>query len=185
MPAEFAEDAVERIRELTRHIRKADGRETIRDLNRRRERLLTAMGAHLHVRDDAPPVLVLSPDDWVDDGTVHPDRIDDRSRACEVPLDPEAEPATWEAVMEANMAVAEAVERRHGPDHGANAEALAAYLSNHHLRRIDAATEAELRTFLTEYYPRNVWPTSHQAAIVRASVERAREVAADCASASS
>ncbi len=179
MPAEFADDAVERVRELTRRIRAGDDRATSDDLHRRRERLLAAMDAHLHVRDDDPPVLVLYPDAWVDDGTVHPERIDDRSRAREVPLEPEPASAGWGAVMETNMAVAEAVTERHGPDHGANAVALAEYLSNHHCRLIDDATEAELQTFLREYYPRNVWPTPHQAAIVRTSVERARVVAAD------
>lgn len=179
MNAEFDEELVDRILELTRRLFDGDA-DQARRLERRRARLLAAMDARLNVRDDDDGlVLVLYPSDWVDGDAVDPDRIDDRSRALERPLDRTGGTDSWEAVMEDNMAVAAAVETRHGPRHGANAEALGTYLANHHLRRIGAATESELQTFLREYYPRNVWPTPAEANVVRESVELAREVATE------
>ncbi|MFP4590236.1 MAG: rnhA operon protein [Halobacteriales archaeon] len=178
MSGEFDPDLVEQVRELTDRLRSATD-ERARRLEERRSRLLERLDARAHVReDDEGTVLVIYPSAWVVDSTVEPDRIDDRSRAVEIPLDPREREASWDAVMGHNESVAEAVARRHGADHGANASAFATYLANHHLRRVEDATEAEVRTFLEDYYPRNVWPTDAQASLVGRSVELARELAA-------
>ncbi|MFW6448515.1 MAG: DUF7108 family protein [Halobacteriota archaeon] len=177
MSGEFDPELVQRVRELTIALRSASGTRAS-DLERRRERLLDRLGAHARVREDANgPVLVVYPRDWVVDSTVDPDRIDDLSRAVEVPLDPRAREASWETVMAHNEAVAECVAERHGPDHGANASAFATYLANHHLRRIEDATDDEIRTFLQEYYPRNVWPSEEQASLVERSVPLTIDIA--------
>lgn len=177
MPPDFDPDLVERIAELTRQVRRADGPEADR-IERIREGFLDVMDAHVHVReDDTGTVLVVYPADWRAGDTVEPDHIDDPTRAVEVPLEGVAGDDAWSAVMDYNTTIVDQVTERHGPVHGANAEALATYLGNHHLRRIDEVTEEELRDFLDEYYPRNVWPTDEEAAVVRQSVRLTREAA--------
>ncbi|WP_254537304.1 DUF7108 family protein [Halomarina litorea] len=123
--------------------------------------------------------LVCYPEEWLEDGTVRFDRIDETSRAVERPLDAPAEEADWESVDERNREVAAAVEDAHGPIHGANARAFADFMSNHYAAPIGAATRRMREEFLTEYFPRNAWPTDEQRSLVEESVNVAVETARD------
>jgi hypothetical protein len=70
-----------------------------------------------------------------------------------------------------NASVVDAVAERAGPVHAANARAFADFMGNHYARRVETATPAELREFLTEYYPRNAWPSDEQRDVVVQSLE--------------
>lgn len=120
-------------------------------------------------------VLVCYPTEWVVEGTVDPDRIEDTSRAVERRITGPGEGAEWEAIEAHNRAVAEQVAADHGPVHGANARAFADFMGNHYARRVESATAAEVAEFLEEYFPRNAWPTDDQRAVVERSVELVRE----------
>jgi len=85
--------------------------------------------------------------------------------------------AEWGAVEADNEAIVAAVAEDHGPTHAANVRAFADFMGNHYLKRVDDATEAEREEFLTEYYPRNAWPSAEQRAVVEESVELAADAA--------
>lgn len=163
------EETATRLLELTRQLRSGD--ETART---RRERLLEAADVEAHVReDDDGPVLVLYPAEWIEDGTVDPAEVDDPDIAIEQPLtdDTTTAEADYHDIAAHNETVAEAVERRHGPVHGATAKALATYLSNHHLVRIEDATSAQLETFCEDYLVRNAWPSPEQQCLVGRTID--------------
>lgn len=170
------EQTVDRLTELTRRARAGDD-----EAASRRKRLLESVDAHLHVReDDDGATLVVYPASWMtDDGRVDPTRIEDVDTAIERPLDDGDDPDedAWAAIDAHNQAVAAEVTRRHGPVHGETATALATYLSNHHLVRIEAATPRQLETFREDYFVRNAWPTAQQRALVGRSIEFARTIA--------
>lgn len=170
------DETAERIRRLTIQLRAGD--DTATD---RRDRLLEASGARARVRqDDEGETLIIYPERWVDgDGRVDPTDINDPSEAVSLPLVDTSTPSDddWPEIDAHNQAVADAVAELHGPVHGATAEALATYLSNHHLRRIEHATEAELRTFSDDYFIRNAWPTQQQRAVLEESIELAVDTA--------
>jgi hypothetical protein len=65
----------------------------------------------------------------------------------------------------------DAVAERAGPVHAANVRAFADFMGNHYARRVETATPAELREFLTEYYLRNAWPSDEQRDVVVQSLE--------------
>jgi len=130
------------------------------------------------LREDGRETLVLYPEEWVDDGTVRPERIDDTDRGVERPLEGPDEATEWDVTEEHNRDLAETVEAEHGSVHGANAHALADYASNHYAKAIDRLTGEELREFYEEYFPRNAWPSDDQKAVVEESV-RLVFVAAD------
>ena len=128
---------------------------------------------------DADDTLVLHPAEWVDDGVVRVDRVDDTDRAVEVSLSGPDHGAEWESVEADNEAVVAAVAEAHGAAHAANVRAFADFMGNHYLKRVDDATTDETTEFLTEYYPRNAWPSAEQAAVVEESLELAAEIAGD------
>jgi hypothetical protein len=139
-----------------------------------REARAELLGEHdytARVREEDHDVLVVYPEEWVEDGTVYPERIDDIDRGIERALSGPGDPDDWETVWEHNMGIVEEIEAEHGETHAANAEALAEFLSNHYAKEIEKATESELAEFLEEYYPRNVWPSDDQKAVVDESVE--------------
>lgn len=174
------DETVDRIVSLTRAIRDAEDQAEQAHHERRRAKLLEAIDRRLHVReDDDGAWVILYPAAWMDDGTVDPDSIDDRTRAIERPVDPAAIERSFEVVDRHNRRVASAVERRFGPTHGETVDALATYLSNHHLTRIGDATPEQLQTFRRDYFIRNAWPTGEQRALVDRSIEYARVVAAE------
>ncbi len=168
-----------RVRDLTKELHESDDEATIEAVSEQRDRLLDRAGLSSRVRaDDEGDVLVLYPDAWLDEaGTIDISCIDDPSDAVELPLDPRSEEADWADVNEHNRAIAETVAHRHGPVHGATAKALGTYLANHHLRRIEAATETELQTFREDYFVRNTWPEDEQEASLERSIELTVEVA--------
>jgi hypothetical protein len=122
------------------------------------------------VRDE-DDTLVLHPEEWVEDGTVYPSRIDDTDRAVEVSLSGPGDPDDWDDVEQHNAEVVDAVRAEHGEVHAANARAFADFMGNHYARRVETATAPEVREFLTDYFPRNAWPSAEQRAVVKESIE--------------
>jgi hypothetical protein len=178
-PEELPDDVVERAVALTRRARS-----TVDDNERRayltdRDGLLAEHGFTARVRDEDRAVLVMYPEEWVEEGTVHPERVENIDRGVERPLEGVGEPDDWETVDTHNRGLADAVADEHGPDHGANASALAEYMSNHYSKPIESATREEVELFLEEYYLRNVWPTDDQKAVVRESVRLVFEQAGE------
>lgn len=173
------DDIVKRIWELTRRLDGAVDEQTKETIKQQRTRLLESASLQARVRSDPDgEVLVLYPEDWIeDDGTVDPDRITDPDEAIELPLDPEQQEDDWAEIHEHNRRVASAVTSRYGPVHGETARALATYLSNHHLRRIEAASEEELETFREDYFIRNSWPDEEQVSLVDRSIAITQQIA--------
>lgn len=171
-------DAVEEAARLTRLARAAvdpDERDVYRE---RRAELVADHGYAARVREeDAREVLVLYPDEWLDDGLVRTDRIDDTGRAIERLLSGPGDPDDWDAVDAHNRSIAARVADRYGPVHGANARAFADFMGNHYARRVDSATDDEVAEFLTEYFPRNAWPTAEQKRAVEDSIDRVFDAA--------
>jgi len=175
--SELPEAVIADAERLTRRARAASEDAERRGALRARRRLLADHGFTARVREEASrDVLVIHPEEWVEDGTVQPDRIKDLDRGVERPLSGAGE-ENWPVVDTHNRELAAAVERAHGPDHGANARALADFAGNHYSKRIEQLTGAELTLFLEEYYPRNVWPTDDQRTVVEESVRLVFEAA--------
>ncbi|MCL9814799.1 DUF7108 family protein [Natranaeroarchaeum aerophilus] len=168
LPTDVIEEA-ERLTRLAREV--SDGSECDAYLSRRDD-LLDDEAFEARIRsEDSREVLVLHPAEWLDDGTIRPDRIEDTDRAVEIPLTGPGDPDDWQTVKKHNRDVVERVRENHGDLHGDNARALAEFIGNHYARPIESATAAELQEFRTEYYPRNVWPTEEQRDVVDRSIE--------------
>ena len=168
---DLPERVVTEAERLTRRAREAAEETERASAVRARDRLLADHGFTARVRrEESREVLVLHPAEWVEDGTIQPDRIDDTDRGIERPLSG-AGNEDWEAADAHNRELAAAVEQAHGEAHGGNARALADFAGNHYSKRIEALTGEELALFLEEYYPRNVWPTDDQKAVVEESIQ--------------
>lgn len=119
--------------------------------------------------DDTRDVLVCHPVEWVEDGQIRPERIEDLDRGTERPLSGPGEGADWDTVAEHNddlvAAVAEVDEV-----HGRNARALADFAGNHYAKPIDELTREELIEFRDDYFERNVWPDDEQRALLAESL---------------
>ena len=164
------EDVVAAAERLTRLAREAvDDREADAYRDRRTQRLAD-YGYTARVREE-DDTLVCHPDEWIEDGTVRLDRIEDRSRAVEVPLSGPGDPDDWDALDAANRELVDAVRDAHGPVHGANAAAFADFMGNHCARAITDATAADLEEFRTEYFVRNAWPSERQRELIDRSIE--------------
>jgi hypothetical protein len=171
-------DVVEAAERLTRRARDAvDDSEAAAYRADRDERLADHDYTARVREDDTRDVLVLHPQAWVEEGTIHTERIDDIDRGIERPLSGPGEADDWETVDDHNRDLVDAVRERHGTVHGDNAAALADFMSNHYAKPIDSATREELREFLDEYFPRNAWPTDEQRAVVEQSVRLVFEAA--------
>jgi hypothetical protein len=96
------------------------------------------------------------------------DRIDNLDRGVEQPLEGSSE--DWAVVNEHNRELAATIDTEHGPVHGANALALAEFAGNHYGSRIEHLSKTALTEFLTEYFPRNVWPSAEQKDVVEESI---------------
>jgi hypothetical protein len=172
------EAVVERAETLTRRARNAvdeNEREAYLD---ERDALLADRGFTARVRrEDRGETLVLHPEEWLDDGVVRVDRIEDTDRAVEVPLSGTGSGDDWGAVEEHNRAVAERVREEHGPVHGATAHAFADFMSNHYAKPLERATPAEREEFRTDYFPRNAWPTDEQREALEESLQLTVEAA--------
>jgi hypothetical protein len=167
---ELPPEVVDEAERLTRRAREAVDEAERAGALRARGRLLADHGFTARVRsDENREVLVLHPAAWVEDGSIRPGRIEDIDRGVERPLSGPGD-EDWKTVDAHNRELARAVEQAHGPVHGANAQALADFASNHYGKRIEELTGEELALFLEEYYRRNVWPTDDQEAVVEQSV---------------
>lgn len=169
--AELPNDTISEAERLTHLARDGEGEEAERYREERR-RLLEEHGYVARIRDeDTRTVLVLHPAEWVEDGTIRIERIEDTDRAVEIPLTGPGDPDDWDDIDGHNRAVAARVREEHGDVHGANAAAFADFMSNHYARPVESATNDEITEFLTEYFPRNAWPTEEQKDDVKESVE--------------
>lgn len=167
---------------LTLRARKADeaqNTERAERLRRRRDELLANHDHHAIERGD--DTLVLHPDEWIEDGTVQPDRIEETDRAIERQLVDTTvranTDADWERVADHNRGIAARVTEQYSEIHGTNAKALADFMSNHYATPIENATQGMVEEFRTEYYPRNAWPTEKQSAVIEKSIEMTLETA--------
>lgn len=163
--AELSEHAVETAVRLARAV--VDGTDGADD------RLTSHVAQYGYVHrireDEDGPVLVCYPAAWLDDGVLDRSAIDSLADAIERPLYP-VTPDDWTIVDQHNRAAATAVEASYGLVHGENAAAFGAYMSNHHARRVEKATRADVESFLAEYYPRNAWPAAEARSVVEESV---------------
>jgi hypothetical protein len=144
----------------------------------RRGDLLAEFGFTARVREDGgDETLVLHPAEWIVDGTVRTDRIEDTGRAVEIRLSGAGDEDDYDAVETHNAALVERIEEERGPVHAANARAFADYMANHYVRRIEEASGEEVEEFLSEYYPRNSWPSEEQRSAVETSLVHLFEAA--------
>ena len=175
---ELPDAVVDRAERLTRRARAAvDGNER-RAYLREREELLAEHGYAARVREeDTEAVLVLHPQEWLEDGVVRVERIEDTDRAVEVRLSGTGSDLDWERVEEHNRAVADRVAAEHGEVHGETAHAFADFMSNHYAKPLEEATPAEREEFRTDYFRRNAWPSDEQRAVVERSLELTIETA--------
>lgn len=169
------ESVIETAERLTRRARQASDPDVSQRLHDERRRLLAHFGYRARVREDDRAVLVCYPTDWVVDGTVRPERVEDVDRGIERPLEGPGTVEDWEALAAANFELADRVETEYGEVHGANVRELAKFMNNHYSKPVETATRAELREFLEEYYPRNAWPSAEQRSCVETSIEYAFE----------
>jgi len=176
--SELPDGVVDEAERLTRLARERGGQEATAYSEARAE-LLGSHGFRARVREDDRAVLVLYPEEWVEDGTVRTERVDDTGRAVERPLEGPGGTDEWETIEAHNRELARVVEAEHGPEHGANAHALADFAGNHYAKPIEDVTGEELQEFLTEYYPRNAWPTDEQEALVEGSIRLVFECAGE------
>jgi hypothetical protein len=179
MTDELPEDVLDRAEELTRLARQAVDDAEAAAYREERERLLAEHDYTARVREDDRAVLVCHPAEWVEDGTVVPERVEDIDRGVERPLEGPGVGAEWEVVAEHNDEVVQQVAAEHGEVHGANARALADFCSNHYAKPIETATDEELDEFVEEYFPRNAWPSDDQTAVVEESVRLTVAVATE------
>jgi len=169
--AELPTDVIEEAERLTRLAREASADSEQTAYRDRRDELLADESFEARIRsEDSRDVLVLHPTEWLDDGTIRPDRIEDTDRAVEIPLTGPGDPDDWETVHSHNADVVARVREQYGDLHGDNARALADFMENHYARPIESASAAELHEFRTEYYRRNVWPTEEQRTLVDRSI---------------
>ena len=170
-------DEAERLRRLERNAVDEGARQAYAD---RRATVLEEYGFTDHVRlDDGDETLVLHPEEWHDEdaGVIRTDRIEDLSRAVEIPLDGPGDPEDWEAVDDRNRELAATVREEHGDVHGDTADALADFMGNHYAKPITSASGDELEEFVTEYFVRNAWPSDRQRKLVDVSLEYVFEAA--------
>lgn len=169
----------ERLTLRARGAEEAGDTERAESARHRRDELLAIHDYHAIERGD--DTLVLHPREWIEDGKVRPDRIDETERAIERQLVDTGEKADtdtdWEVIADHNRKIAARVTEQYGEIHGANAKALADFMSNHYATPIENATQMILAEFRTEYFPRNAWPSEKQCAVIDQSIEMTLETA--------
>ncbi|WP_435335785.1 DUF7108 domain-containing protein [Haloarchaeobius sp. TZWWS8] len=175
---ELPADVVEEAERLTRLAREAVDPSEAAAYRERREALVGEHDFTPRVReDDTSETLVLYPSEWVEDGTVQIDRIEDTDRAVEISLSGPGAPDEWQEVDDYNRDLVAQIRDVHGEVHAGNAEKLADFMGNHYARPMDTATAAELREFKNWYYPRNAWPSEEEQAVVDESLRLVFETA--------
>jgi len=176
LPSDAVDDA-ERLTELARQV--GDEAEAAAYRQRRAE-TLAEHGFVARVRDE-DETLVCYPEEWIDDGTVVLDRIEDTDRAVERSLGAAHDEGAWDEIEAHNAALVEAVAAEYGEIHGKNVRAFADFMGNHYLARVDEATDDQLAEFTREYFPRNAWPDKKQREVVETSLQYLSAVSeADC-----
>jgi hypothetical protein len=190
---ELPRETVERAQRLTRLAHEAVDDAEADAYRDERSELLDDYDFRARVREeDTGATLVLHPDEWVervapeeqrDEGgetaevRIRTERIGDTDRAVEVSLSGPGDPDDWESVEEHNREIAARVREAHGDAHGDNAAAFADFMGNHYARPVESATSGEVSEFLSEYFPRNAWPTEKQRTTVEESIDLVFEVA--------
>lgn len=175
--SELPPDVVAEVERLTLLARRAADTTEADAYRADRDERLAAFGFETRIREeDGRDVLVCYPAEWMDDGVVQLDRIEDRSRAVEIPFGGVGEEDEWAGVEADNREVVERVETRAGSVHAANARAFADFMGNHYVRRVESAGEPEVAEFLSEYFPRNAWPSDEQREAVEQSLQLVFEV---------
>ena len=180
IPAEAVDEA-ERLTRLARAAERradADNDDAAEEADLYRERRTDLAADHDYedrIRDE-DDTLVLYPEEWLADGIVQFDRIEETDRAVEVNLSGPGDPEHWQEVADHNDALVDAVAES-APTHEANARAFTEFASNHYAKPAEDLTVEEVREFLEEYYPRNVWPDEADASLVDESVRKVFEAA--------
>ncbi|MFC6988107.1 rnhA operon protein [Haloplanus sp. GCM10025708] len=174
--AELPQDVVDEAERLTRLARDAVDESEAAAYERERASMLAEHDFTARIREE-DDTLVLHPEEWVEDGVIRVERIEDVDRGIEVSLAGAGDPDDWDAVEEHNAAVVDAVAAEAGEIHAENARAFADFMGNHYAKRIERATADELQEFLDEYYPRNAWPSDEQRAVIAQSLELAFDAA--------
>jgi len=175
---EIPADRLDEVERLTRLARQAVDEGAAAAYRDQRAALLAEYDYDARIREeDTGDVLVCYPSEWVEDGVIQPDVVDDTDRGVEIRLSGPGDPDEWAEVEEQNRAVVERVRAAHGDAHAATARALADFMGNHYAKPIAEATPEELAEFREEYFPRNAWPTDRQRALLDDSVQLAVEKA--------
>ena len=170
LPREVVDEA-ERLTRLAREATVEAEQEAYLD---HRGDLLESRDYTARVRgDDTRDVLVLHPQEWVEEETIRTERIEDVSRGIEVPLSGPGAGDDWAEIDAYNRAIVESVREEHGDAHAANVAALADFAGNHYAKLVTELTAAELREFRDDYFRRNAWPTADQRDVVEKSVQLA------------
>ena len=178
--SELPQDAVEAAERLTKLARQVGDDSEADAYRQRREETLADHGFVARVRED-DDTLVCYPEEWIEDGTVVLDRIQDTDRAVERSLSTAGDAASWDEIEAHNAALVEAVAAEYGEIHGKNVRAFADFMGNHYLARVDEATDDQLAEFTREYFPRNAWPDKKQREVVETSLQYLSAVSeADC-----
>ncbi|MDY6780911.1 MAG: rnhA operon protein [Halobacteria archaeon] len=145
------DDWVRRAAKLTRLARYSEDEDELLD---ERDEMVEERGYRARVREE-DSTLVLYPDDWVEDGEVVVERIDDTDEAVEVPLRRGGE--EYDDVRDTNDEILGGFEEEFDEKHFVNARAFAEFCENHHTVPVERVTAEHVDEFLAEYYPRNVW----------------------------
>ena len=172
----LAEDVVAEAERLTRLAREVTDPNEAAAYRAKRDDLLAASDYEARVREE-DDVLVLHPTEWLADGTIRVEQVEDLDRGIEVSLSGPGDGEAWEEVEAHNRGLAETVAEAEGEPHGATAHALADFASNHYAKPIEDLTADELAEFREEYLPRNAWPTDAQRASLATSLRLVYEAA--------
>lgn len=175
--ADLPADVTDEAERLTRLARTAtDESERVAHIERRKE-LLEEHDFTARVREEDDATLVLHPEEWHEEGVIRTERIEDISRAAEIPLEGTGDPDDWDDLDTHNRQLVDDVRTAHGDVHGDNAAILADFFSNHYAKPIESATAAELEEFCTDYFVRNAWPSAKQQDVIAESIRLVFEAA--------
>ena len=175
---ELPEDTIEEVERLTRLAREAVDDAEATAYRAERAGLLDEYGFTARIREeDTGEVLVCYPSEWVEDGVIRPERVEDTDRGVEVRLSGPGDPDERDEVDRRNRDVVAAVRATPGEAHAATARALADFMGNHYGKPIAEATGDELAEFREEYFPRNAWPSDEQRSLLGESVRMTVEEA--------
>jgi hypothetical protein len=164
---DLPDPVIDEAERLTRLARDAIDDAEARAYRENRDATLADYGYTARVReDDTRDVLVCHPEEWIEDGQIHPERVEDIDRGIERPLSGPGESADWDVVAEHNDDIVDEVAREEREVHAENARALADFASNHYAKPIEELTRAELLEFREDYFERNAWPSDRQRSVL-------------------